>query len=84
MNRIPTVVARTRPSAAASCAGPSGSPVVFSQPGESGQRNGAWGSANVDLSAYAGQTVQLQVEAADASKASLLEAGVDDVVVTRQ
>jgi len=37
----------------------------------------------VDISAFAGQTVRIVVEAADASGASLVEAAVDDVVVTR-
>jgi aminopeptidase S len=36
----------------------------------------------VDLSAYAGRSVRLLVEAADASTASLVEAAVDDVLIT--
>ena len=57
---------------------------VLNVPGAASNRNGAWASTTVDLSAFAGQTVQLQVEAADASGASLVEAGVDDVRVTRE
>jgi hypothetical protein len=34
------------------------------------------------LSAFAGQTVRLQIEAADAGTASLVEAGVDDLRIT--
>jgi len=57
---------------------------VLNVPGAASNRNGAWASTTVDLSAFAGQTVQLQVEAAVASGASLVEAGVDDVRVTRE
>jgi carboxypeptidase T len=45
--------------------------------------NGAWTSSTVSLDAFAGQTVQIVISAADASTASLVEAGVDDVRVTR-
>jgi hypothetical protein len=47
-------------------------------------RDAAWTTASVDISAFAGQTVRLQIEAADASTASLVEAAVDDVRVTRE
>ena len=40
-------------------------------------------SPTVNLTAYAGQTVRIVVEAADASTASLVEAAVDDVRITR-
>ncbi|GAA5772628.1 hypothetical protein Aros01_09185 [Streptosporangium roseum] len=39
--------------------------------------------ADVDISSYAGQSVRILIEAADASGASLVEAGVDDVKITR-
>jgi carboxypeptidase T len=45
--------------------------------------NGAWSIANADLTAFAGQTVRLQIEASDAATASLVEAGVDDVKITK-
>jgi aminopeptidase S len=57
--------------------------VVFTQAGAASNRGAGWQSATVDLSPYAGQTVRLQVEAADASTASLVEAAVDDVMITR-
>jgi aminopeptidase S len=57
---------------------------VFQQAGAATNRAGSWGTATVDLSAYRGQTVRLLVEAADAGTASLVEAGVDDVRITRQ
>ncbi len=40
-----------------------------------------WQDVNFDLSAYAGQTVQIQFEAADLFGASLIEAAVDDVKI---
>ncbi|GIH76077.1 M28 family metallopeptidase [Planobispora longispora] len=57
---------------------------VFQQLGAATDRDGAWGAAEVDVSSFAGQSVRILVEAADASGASLVEAGVDDVRVTRQ
>jgi glucose/arabinose dehydrogenase len=44
----------------------------------------AWTTQTVNLSAFAGQTVTLRFEAADAGTASLIEAGFDNVLVTRQ
>jgi hypothetical protein len=41
-------------------------------------------SATVDLSAFAGQTVRILVEAADAAGASLVEAAIDDVKIVRR
>ena len=46
--------------------------------------DGAWSSSNVSLNAFSGQTVRILIEAADASGASLVEAGVDDVRITSQ
>ncbi|GIF07411.1 M28 family metallopeptidase [Actinoplanes siamensis] len=43
----------------------------------------AWTAAAANLSAYAGQTIRLQVEAADTGTASLVEAAVDNVVITK-
>ncbi|WP_435810408.1 M28 family metallopeptidase [Streptosporangium canum] len=56
---------------------------VFQQLGAASNRNGAWAVADVDISSYAGQSVRILIEAADASGASLVEAGVDDVKITR-
>jgi hypothetical protein len=55
---------------------------VFNQSGAATNRAGAWATANVNLNAFAGQTIRLRIEAADASTASLVEAGVDNVVIT--
>jgi leucyl aminopeptidase len=57
---------------------------VFQSQGAASNRNGAWTAASASLSPFAGQTVRIRFEAADASTASLVEAGVDDVRVTRQ
>ena len=47
-------------------------------------RDGAWATGTWDVSAYAGQSIRILIEAADASGASLVEAGVDDVKITQQ
>jgi subtilisin family serine protease len=60
-----------------------GSTVVFSQTGAATNRAGAWATASTNLTAFAGQSIRLRVEAADASTASLIEAGVDDVRITQ-
>jgi hypothetical protein len=57
---------------------------VFQKLGAAANVNGAWVATSVDISSFAGQTINIQVEAADASTASLVEAGVDDVKVTKQ
>ncbi|WP_459803946.1 M14 family metallopeptidase [Herbidospora sp. RD11066] len=57
---------------------------VFQQLGAASNRNAAWASASVNLSAYAGQTVQITVAAGDVGTASLVEAAVDDVKITQQ
>ncbi len=41
-------------------------------------------SGNINISSFAGQTVRILIEAADASTASLVEAAVDDVRITQQ
>jgi hypothetical protein len=40
--------------------------------------------APISLNAFAGQTVRIRFQAADAATASLVEAAVDDVTITRQ
>jgi glucose/arabinose dehydrogenase len=45
---------------------------------------GRWTARSVNISAYAGQTVQIRVDAADGGAGSLIEAGFDNVTVTRQ
>ena len=57
---------------------------VFEKLGAAADVDAAWTTASASLNAYAGQTVRILVEAADASTGSLLEAAVDDVRVTQQ
>lgn len=43
----------------------------------------AWASASILLDPWAGSTIRIQATAIDAARASLVEAGIDDVRVTR-
>ena len=56
---------------------------VLQELGAADDDDAVWATANVNLSAYAGQSVQIVVEAADLSTASLVEAAVDDVRITQ-
>ncbi|GID29978.1 M28 family metallopeptidase [Paractinoplanes brasiliensis] len=56
---------------------------VFSQAGAASNRAAAWATGSVNLSSFAGQTIRLSVEAADLSTASLVEAAVDNVKITK-
>jgi hypothetical protein len=65
--------------------GANGTPqTVFTRPGGASALGAVWTTQSVNVSAFAGQTVRLLIEAADAGTASLVEAGVDDVVIRRQ
>ncbi|GII03627.1 S8 family peptidase [Planobispora takensis] len=55
---------------------------ALNQTGSAANRAAAYATASVDISGHAGQTVRILVDAADASGASLVEAGVDDVRIT--
>ncbi len=57
---------------------------VFQEIGDGGDDDGVWATATVNLSLFAGQTIRILIEAADASSASLIEAGVDDVRIVQQ
>jgi len=61
-----------------------GTTTLFTQAGAAANRNGAWAVGTWSVSAFAGQSVRILISAADASGASLVEAGVDDVRVTQQ
>jgi aminopeptidase S len=56
---------------------------VFQQLGAASNRAGAWATASVNVTSFAGQTVRIRFDTADASGASLVEAGVDNVTITR-
>jgi hypothetical protein len=57
---------------------------VWSRGGTARTVAGTWVTRTADLSAYAGQTIQLRVEAVDNNPGSVIEAGFDNVVITRQ
>ncbi|MFR9776072.1 M14 family metallopeptidase [Micromonospora sp. MS34] len=59
-----------------------GTTTLLNQAGAATDRDGAWSMSNLDLTPYAGQSVRIQVEAADAAGASLVEAAVDNVTIT--
>ncbi|WP_018352413.1 hypothetical protein [Longispora albida] len=59
-----------------------GGRVLFEKRASASHAAGAWQSGSADLSALAGQRVQITVEAADAEGGSLVEAAVDDVRIT--
>lgn len=52
--------------------------------GSSTNDDAAWATRTFDISAFAGQTIRILVEAADLSTASLFEAAIDDVKITQQ
>lgn len=56
--------------------------VVFEQLGTRSNNEAIWDSISVDVSSFAGQTVYILIEAADAGGGSLVEAGVDDVRIS--
>ncbi|MEW6223124.1 MAG: M14 family zinc carboxypeptidase [Chloroflexota bacterium] len=57
--------------------------VVWQRTGTPALLAGAWRTATIPLDAWAGQTIRIRFEAEDGAGASLVEAGVDDVRVTR-
>jgi hypothetical protein len=57
---------------------------VFQELGGTEDDDAVWTTGTVNISQFAGQTVRIRIEAADASGASLVEAGVDDLRITRQ
>jgi hypothetical protein len=57
---------------------------VFSEAGAANTDAASWATATANISSFAGQTVRIRIEAADASTASLVEAAIDDVRITQQ
>jgi Zn-dependent metalloprotease len=55
---------------------------VFQELGGTENDDAVWATGTVNLSQFAGQTIRILIEAADASGASLVEAGVDNVRIT--
>ncbi len=56
--------------------------LLFEDRASATDRDGLWQRLIIDLSAWAGSTVHIQLEAIDAGEPSLLEAAVDDVRIT--
>jgi aminopeptidase S len=54
---------------------------VLQERGTANADAAAWDYFEADISAYAGQTVYLLVEVADAGSGSLIEAALDDVLI---
>lgn len=52
--------------------------------GSTANVNAAWTATSASLNAFAGQTVRILIDAADAGGASLVEAAVDDVKIVQQ
>jgi len=61
-----------------------GTTALFTQAAVATDRDAVWATGTWDISAYAGQSVRVLIEAADAGTPSLVEAGVDDVLITQQ
>ena len=57
---------------------------VLQELGSTANDDAVWATFSVNVSAFAGQTVRILIETADASTASLVEAAVDDVKITQQ
>lgn len=59
-----------------------GTTALFTQAGAASNRDAAWTTGTWSLTPFAGQSVRILIETADASGASLVEAGVDEFRVT--
>ncbi|HYO11717.1 MAG TPA: S8 family serine peptidase, partial [Thermoanaerobaculia bacterium] len=57
---------------------------VFEELGGTEDDDAVWATGSANITSFAGQTVRILIEAADASTASLVEAAVDDVRITQQ
>ncbi|WP_433246583.1 alkaline phosphatase family protein [Streptosporangium sp. CA-135522] len=55
---------------------------VFDEQGRNAEVDGTWRQATADLSAHAGETIRLLIEATDAGTASLFETQIDDLTIT--
>ena len=60
------------------------STVVFEELGSAANDAASWAARSASLAAFAGQTIRIRFEAADAATGSLVEAAVDEVRVTNQ
>jgi PKD repeat protein len=58
------------------------STLVFEELGAAVDDDAVWASFSANLNSYAGQTISVLIEAADAVEGSLVEAAIDDVLIT--
>ena len=58
--------------------------MVLQELGAANDDDAAWTAASVNLNAFAGQTIRIRIEAADAEPASLVEAAIDDVRIVQR
>lgn len=56
---------------------------VFEKRASSGRVDGIWTPVSISLNAFADQTIRILIEAADAGRGSIVEAGIDDITVTK-
>ncbi|MQY04571.1 M28 family metallopeptidase [Actinomadura macrotermitis] len=63
--------------------GPNGTTTVLNQPGAATNRSASWQTATANVSSFAGQSVRILVDAADAGGGSLIEAGIDNIKITK-
>jgi hypothetical protein len=61
----------------------SGTTQVFNRTGSTTDTDAVWTAGTANLTPFAGQSVQILIQAADASGASLVEAGVDNVTIVQ-
>jgi hypothetical protein len=55
--------------------------VVLEELGARNNDNAAWSTFSIDLSEFAGETINLFIEVADNGPESLIEAAIDDVLI---
>jgi len=60
-----------------------GTTQVFNRAGAASDLDAVWSVGSASLNPYAGQSIRILISAADASTASLVEAGIDDVRITQ-
>jgi subtilisin family serine protease len=67
-----------------SVVGPGGATQVFQELGSAATDAAAYSTQSVNISSFAGQSIRILIQAADASTGSLVEAAVDNVTITQQ
>jgi hypothetical protein len=67
-----------------SIVGSGGTSQVFQESGAATTDAASFTTQSVNISSFAGQTIRILIQAADASTGSLVEAAVDNVTITQQ